>query len=113
HMLGQGPAECHADGAIDLAAALHRIDQATDIRRMNAVENSNLRRDPMHGKAHAMNVERRRAGREKGLSHRLEAMADLRARGMKIFERNPAIAAEDGAVLHPAGRTIDAAVAAG
>src|SRR5690242_10621936 len=102
-MLGQSPAECHADGAIDLAAALHRINQAADIRSVNAVQDSNLRRDPMYGKAYAMNVERRRARREKGLSHRLEAMADPRARSMKIFERNPAIATDDGAVLHLAG----------
>ena len=56
-MLGQCPADGHADGAFRLAATLHRIEQTADIEGMDAVQDADLTRHPVHGKPDAMHVE--------------------------------------------------------
>ena len=38
HVLVERPAEAHGDGAVDLAAALHRIDQSADVGGVHALQ---------------------------------------------------------------------------
>ena len=66
------------DRAVDLAAALHRVDQPPDIGGMHAVQDADLAGDAMHGEPNAMHVEGDGARREIGLALGLEAMAARR-----------------------------------
>ena len=45
HVLDQRPAVAHGDGAIELAAALHRIDRPADVGGMHAVQDADLAGD--------------------------------------------------------------------
>src|SRR5208283_4368671 len=110
HVLGERPAESHGDGALDLAAALHGVDQAADVRRMDAMEDPNLRRHAVHGETHPVNVEGNGTGRKIGLTLCFETMTGLRAGRIKIAERYPALAADNGTIFYLTGRAINAGI---
>ena len=83
-MFSESPAEAHGNGAVELAAALHRVDQLADVGGMDAVQDADFSGHAMHREANAMHVEGDRARREIGLAAGLEAMADLGAGGMEF-----------------------------
>ena len=94
HVLGQCPAEAHRDRAIDLPAALHRVDEPPDIRRVHAVQDADLGGDAVHGDANPVDVERNRARGKVGFAPRLEAVSFARAGGMELAERDAPLAAD-------------------
>ena len=68
HLLVERPAEAHGDSAVELAAALHRVDQPADVGGVHALQGHDLAGDAMHGDAHALHVEPDRARRQIGLA---------------------------------------------
>ena len=102
HVLDQRPAIAHCNGAIELAAALHRVDRPADIGRMHAVQHTDFAGHAMHGKSHPLDVEGDRARREIGPAADREAVVDLRAGSMKLAERHPLVAADDTVVVEAA-----------
>ena len=66
HILDERPAVAHRYGAIELAAALHRIDRPADIGRMHAVQHTDLARHAMHRESNPLDVKRDRARRQIG-----------------------------------------------
>src|SRR4029453_1333389 len=95
HFLVERPAEAHGDGAIDLAAALHRVYGLADIRRVHALQRHDLARDAMNREANALNVEADRTRREIGLANDVEAIALGGALRVKLGEGKFPIAAND------------------
>ena len=59
HVLGQRPAQAHRHRAVDLPAALQRIDQPADIRRMHAAQDLHVAGDAVDGEPDTLHVERR------------------------------------------------------
>ena len=102
----------HGDGAVDLAAALHRVDQPADVGGVHAVQDADLAGDAMHGEPNALHVEGDGARRQVGLAPDLEAMTGRGAGGMELGQRDPLVAADDGVVVEPALVAVDAGMAA-
>src|SRR5689334_16993846 len=92
HIFGKDPSNPHADGAVDLAAALHRVDQPTDVRSVDAPQDSDLAGHQMNGNPECLDVESRSTRRKIRLPFGFEAMSFTLASGMKIRERNPPVA---------------------
>src|SRR5580700_4861023 len=96
HVRGQRPADSHADRAVDLPAALHRIDQPPNISGVNAVQDADLRSDAMHRQTDALHVERDGARGEVGFAPGLKVVTILLTGGVEIGQRDPVVAAKHG-----------------
>ena len=70
HVLDQRPAVAHGDRAVELAAALHRVDRPADVGGMHAVQDADLAGHPVHREPHALHVEGDGARRQVGLAAR-------------------------------------------
>jgi hypothetical protein len=92
HILGQHPADPHGDGPVDLAAALHWVDQPANVRSVDAPQDPDFAGYQVNGNAECLHIESRSTRRKVRLPLGFEAMPLMLARGVKIGERNPPVA---------------------
>ena len=113
HVFDQRPTVAHGNRAIELTAALHRIDGASDVGSVHAVQDADLAGHAVHRQPHALDVAGDRARRQVSFATDRETMIDLGAFSMEFGQRNPSVAADDRVVVEMTFVEIDAGMAGG